>query len=109
MKTFAKNDEIKSKEGRVKINLLKNIRRAIDQTYESYSSGLIDFAKYIETLTVLKKKLVRVSNQISGLKIKTFESFKKSSATEKRSLVESSINKIIIDMNLKLVIKIIWK
>ncbi|WP_346670695.1 recombinase family protein [Faecalicoccus acidiformans] len=104
-----KNDEIKSKEGKVKINLLKNIRRAIDQTYESYSSGLIDFAKYIETLTVLKKKLARVSNQISGLKIKTFESFRKSSATEKRSLVESSIDKIIIDMNLKLVIKIIWK
>lgn len=104
-----KNDEIKSKEGKVKINLLKNIRRAIDETYESYSSGMIDFAKYIETLTILKKKLSRVSNQISGMKIKTFESFKQSSPTEKRSLIDSTVKKIIVDMNLKLVIKIIWK
>ena len=42
------------------------------------------------------------------MKIKTFESFKQSSPTEKRLLIDSTVKKIIVDMNLKLVIKIIY-
>lgn len=80
----------------------------MNELYATYLNGSITIDDYVKNMMMLREDKRKLEKQIQGMKIQTIDHFYALGNKARKEYIMSIVNKVVVDIDLKTVVKIEW-
>ncbi|WP_304001914.1 recombinase family protein [Faecalicoccus pleomorphus] len=102
------NQELLNNKAKKKKKLILRADKKMNELYATYLNGSITIDDYVKNMMMLREDKRKLEKQIQGMKIQTIDHFYALGNKARKEYIMSIVNKVVVDIDLKTVVKIEW-